>query len=111
MTLWEFPGDYTTLDTKRRQRCCSCRKLIEIDTVVLAFPRYKDPDTDIELDIYGEGGEIPRATKYMCESCADLFFSLEDLKFCGQPWEDQRELVKEYAREYGPNRQINVNFP
>ena len=45
----------------------------------------------------GDDGEIPRANHYHCEECAGLFFSLEDLGYCGQPYEDQRELVREYA--------------
>ena len=33
----------------------------------------------------------------MCERCADLMFSLTELGYCAAPWEDQRELVAEYA--------------
>lgn len=60
-------------------------------------PRVKIPDTDIEYRIYGDDGEIPRAPAYLCETCADLAFSLEELGYCPQPWENQRELVAEYA--------------
>jgi len=60
-------------------------------------PRVKVPDTDIECRIYGEDGEIPLASAYMCERCADLYFSLEELGYCVQPWEDQRDLVRDYA--------------
>jgi hypothetical protein len=63
----------------------------------MEFPRFKVPDSDIEVRIYGEDGEIPLASSYLCERCADLYLSLDDLGYCGQPWENQLELVSEYA--------------
>jgi len=56
----------------------------------------------VEERIVGEGNEIYLADVYLCETCADLFFSLQDLGFsCVLPDEDMRELVKEYAETYG----------
>ena len=105
---FECPSDYTTLrehapKKKVRVRCLSCNCLIGFDDVVIAFPRTKIPGNDVEVAIYGDDGEIPIATKYHCETCADLYFSLEELGFCCQPGVDQRDLVKEYVKFYGPD--------
>lgn len=97
MKMWVEIDDYTTLKTKRARHCTSCKERIEVGSICAEAPRFKVPEHEIELNIYGEDGEIPLASKYLCERCADLFFSLKELGFCEQPWEDQRELVKEYA--------------
>jgi hypothetical protein len=103
---WFYDGnssrDYSTLTTSRRKRCCSCKELIDLGAIVGRFTRSKIPGHDIEVLIWGEEGEIPMATDYMCETCYDLCLSLEELGFCVFPRDNQRELVKEYARDYGP---------
>ena len=66
--IWYDPDGYSTLETKKRQRCCSCNELIEIGATVGVTHRYKVPEFEIEIDIYGEDGEVPRASKYMCET-------------------------------------------
>jgi len=98
---WEQPDDYSILKTNRRQRCVSCKELIDVGSTVNAFYRYRYWKTAIEERIYGDDGEIPLATKYHCEECADLFWSLEALGFCGQPEENQHSLVAEYHQTYG----------
>lgn len=75
--LWCGPQEYSTLQSKRRKRCCSCGELISIGATVCEVSRVKVPDTEIEVRIYGEGGEIPIAPKHMCERCADLAFSAD----------------------------------
>jgi hypothetical protein len=96
-TIWYDPSDYAPLASSRARKCCSCKGKIKPGDLAAKVPRYKIPASDIEIKIYGEEGEIPRAPKFMCERCADLFFSLTELGYCGEPWEDQRELIKEYA--------------
>lgn len=96
-TVYYGPEDYTTLTTKRGRRCLSCGDKIPVGSVCAEVPRVKIPSHDIEYRIYGDDGEIPRAPAYLCERCADLCFSLEELGYCPQPWEDQRELVADYA--------------
>lgn len=72
--------------------------MIEIGAICAKFKRFKVPEYDIELDIYGDDGEIPRAPWFLCETCADLYFSLRELGFeCVAPDENIRELVREYA--------------
>ena len=97
MMIWYDAKDYTTLATKRARKCCSCGEKIDVGATCAEIPRFKVPESDVEVRIYGEDGEVPMASAYMCEICAGLAFSLDELGYCGQPWEDQRELVKEYA--------------
>lgn len=104
MTVWYAPTDYSTLPGTRRKRCASCETLISPKDTVTAFNRCKIPSTDIEIRMYGEYGEIPRATQYHCEECADLWFSFRELGFkCINPDENVRNLTQEYAELYGPN--------
>ena len=103
-TYYDPPSDYSVLGTSKRQRCWSCRKLIDLNTVVLKFERFKIAEYDVELSIYGEGGEVPRASKYLCEECADIYFSLEELKFCVYAGENQKHLLKEYVEIYSPRK-------
>lgn len=95
------PSDYSELTTSKRKRCCSCSKLIDISSIVAVFQRYRGPKTLVEENIYGEDGEISIASWYMCEECADMYYSLADLGFCiylGD--QSMRELTTEYASNY-----------
>ena len=100
MTLWTDPREYSVLSTSKRQRCCSCNILINIGETISIVHRHKIPETDIECKIYGEDGEIPRANKFMCEKCTDIFFSLQELGFCVGAWENQFDLLKQYKQYY-----------
>ena len=100
------PDDYTTLQTKRRRRCCSCKKFIDIGAICTEFTRYRYPRTDMEAKIYGEEAELPLASWYMCEECSDLFFSFEGLGFCVMLGGDSmQELLRAYVEEYGPRKE------
>jgi hypothetical protein len=90
------PQEYSKLETSRRQRCYSCRELIDLGADVGAFPSWKVPSDDIEVEIYGEDGEIPRATKYMCETCTGLYWAVTELGFCisMEKGESMRGLAK-----------------
>ncbi len=96
---WYFvvPVDYSILETKRRRRCWSCKELIDIGAVVNQYFTHRPPKYDVEIKIYGEDGEICMQTRYHCECCADLAWSLHELGFCWSPDEDQHELVKQYV--------------
>lgn len=95
--LFYGPEDYATLATKRSRKCKSCGERIPVGSLCAEVTRVKIPESDVEVRIYGEDGEIPLPPCYLCERCADLCFSLEELGYCSKPWEDQRELVAEYA--------------
>lgn len=94
--------DYAPLATKRSRKCCSCGERIAVGDTCCEVLRFRIPKFDVEVNIYGEDGEIPIPPVYMCERCADLAFSLEELGYCFQPWEDQRELVADYADMHAP---------
>lgn len=103
--------DYKPMASGRRKRCCSCKELINTGELVLEFQRVKVPDTDVEVKIYGEEGEIPIASIFMCETCGDLYLSLEELGYCNDPNEDQRELAKEYAHEHEEPKKTMEHAP
>jgi len=100
---YNTPDDYAPLSTKRSRKCCSCKERIAVGDLSLRFSRWKHPEYgSIAEKIYGEGSEIPIADWWMCERCGDLYLSLAELKFCVDPGDDMRELVREYAELYGP---------
>lgn len=98
---YDIPNGYTPLDTTRRKRCCSCHDLIDLGATAARFARFRYPKDDIEARIMGDEAEIYMAAWWMCERCADLFFSLEELGFCIDISTDMRDAVKEYAELYG----------
>ena len=97
MRLAYGPDDYEELSARRRQRCMSCTGLIDVGAIAARITMVRIAGNEIEERIYGEGGEIPLADKWLCERCADLYFSLDELGFCVNPHDDMRELVEEYA--------------
>ena len=103
---WYFnhPNDYILMPPRlRRARCRSCHTLINYGETVAEFTRSRVPRSDYEAYRFGEGPEaIPLATWYLCEGCADLYFSLYELGYeCIAPNENMRELVREYAELRG----------
>jgi len=98
MTVAYGPNDYEPMKAKRRQRCMSCDELIDVEATAAMVTRYRIPETEIECRIYGEDGEIPIPHKWLCEKCADIYFSLEDLGYCVNPHDNMIDLVKMYAR-------------
>ena len=97
---YSAPNDYSTLTTKKRKRCSSCHNLIDIGSIVAPFRRWRSPESEIEERIYGD--EIPLATMYLCEHCADMYFNFEALGFeCVSPNENMNELLKDYHDVYG----------
>lgn len=79
---YNAPKDFSILGTNRRQRCYSCRELIDLGATVGKFENWRNPRNDIEERIYGDDGEIYMADTYMCETCVGLFWSMIELGFC-----------------------------
>jgi hypothetical protein len=79
---YNAPTEYSKLHGDRRKRCYSCRELIDLGSDVGVFGSWKVPSHDIEVAIYGEDGEIPRADFFMCETCTGLYWSITELGFC-----------------------------
>ena len=103
MTIWDEPNNYAPLSTKRMRPCCSCGQPIKVGDLACEVTRWKASDCDYEVSRFGEEYGPPRASKYLCEKCADIYWSLDELGFCVQPWENQLELAKEYAEVYSKN--------
>ena len=101
---WYPPKDHSEYKRNRSTKCCSCGGRIERGDTIGRFERFKVPEYDIECSIYGEDGEIPRADWFMCETCIDLYFSLEDLGFCFYLGDNMHDLVKDYADIYGSKK-------
>ena len=72
--------------------------MLNAGDIVTEHTRSRNARSDVELEIYGEGPEVPLATWYLCETCSDLWFSLRELGYeCISPSESMREMVAEYA--------------
>ncbi len=100
---WWFDdsGEVAPLATKRMRRCCSCKDRIAVGEDCKPFIRWRNisdySDHEVLVRIYGEGGEYPLPTWYLCDRCAGLYESLDDLGFCGLLGQDLREMCREYA--------------
>ena len=101
VTEYAYPPEgYAVMSASRRKRCTSCGVLIDVGVIAANIKRVRIPKDDVELLVYGDDGEIPLADKWLCERCADLFFSLEELGYCVSPYDDMRELVHDYADDH-----------
>lgn len=103
---YEFPCDYSAAPTEgRRKRCCSCGELIEHAATTAEFTRFRGADDDIELRVWGDDGHIPMASWHMCETCADLYFSITELGFCITLGADSMRECAQEVEEYRLNEQ------
>ena len=90
------------LTTKRMRRCCSCRERIAVGEDCRPFRRWRTvneySDLRVLVSLYGDGGELPLPTWYLCDRCAGLYESLDAYGFCGLLGQDLRETCREYAQ-------------
>lgn len=97
---WIWHRDSAPLATKRGRKCCSCGDKINVGDMVSTVERFRGPNHDIEEKIYGD--EVSLAPWFLCETCGDLAFSLDELGFCfdlgGESLKDQ---IKEYREMEG----------
>lgn len=96
--VYFIPSNYSELKTKKRKRCVSCNSLIDINSKCAIFEIRRLPNSYIEERIYGEGHDVPMASKYMCECCADIFFNLYELGFCIDINDNMNDLLEEYKK-------------
>jgi hypothetical protein len=72
---WRCPSKWRAYDFKRARKCCSCgEKIKKGDTGkdYIEFERYKVPEYDVELRIYGETTiRVRRARRGSCALSAD----------------------------------------
>jgi len=96
------PDDFTILRTLRRKRCCSCKKLIDYGSECLKFIRTREPRTDLEIKIYGDGEDsITLAPWYMCSACGEQFLNLNEYGYCIDIAENMFDLLKEHREING----------
>lgn len=110
-TWWYWPPeDYRVMpEHKRRRRCSSCGELIEHGSTVATFWRKRFPKSRVETAIFGDDSEpqVPISPMHHCERCADLYFSLYELGFCGiSPDESMLDLAREYAEVWGASQPV-----
>lgn len=95
------PNDYSVMPYRsRRVRCASCKKFIEQGAVCTEFWCHRPGRSDYEMMRFGEDYDaIELASKWHCEECADIYFSLYELGFhCIAPDEDMFELAREHKQ-------------
>lgn len=89
-----LPNDFTVLPGRRRKRCCSCSKLIDIGADCLEFERNRPAKNEIEEEIYGNDVEL--ASWWMCFDCGGIYLSLYDAGFECVDIEDVKGDLREY---------------
>lgn len=95
--VWYFPESITQLERRRAAKCCSCGAKISPGELAAEWRRAKIPDADIEISIYGEDGEIPRASWFQCAPCGNLCLFLRGFHYSFNPTDDMRELAAQHA--------------
>lgn len=100
------PNDFTVLNTSRRKRCCSCKKLIDIGSQCVELQRYRSPLSDIEEQIYFD--EVPIASWWLCEWCGEMYFNFEALGYCYYAGDSLNEMLKEYWELTGFKQTLEV---
>jgi hypothetical protein len=100
---WEFPKGFEPLSTKTTRKCCSCGHKISPGSPALRFRRWKIPEYDVELAIYGYDGDNgpPRAPWFHCLDCGNiaLFLASPPLDYAFRIDDSMRELSREYAEQ------------
>lgn len=111
---WLAGEDFSKMPLlSRRKRCCSCNHLLEPGSEVVKIARNKIPETDVEVKIYGEDGEIPLATWYLCEKCGEIYLTLAEIGYeCIYP-PDTLDAQEEYWEITGfdPNKYKTAPAP
>lgn len=94
--------EFQKLKTKRRQRCRSCRELIDVGDDCGILNRSRLARSDIEERIHGDEVEI--ASWYLCETCYGLMLSVEAAGGCVliTDGENLKDAIIEWREEY-PN--------
>ena len=107
---WHWPNEVKPLATKRARKCCSCGKRINPGQPAALFERWKVPESEVEVRIYGEDNwdeGVPRAPWFHCGDCGllTLFLISPPLNYVFMLDEDVRELAKQHYEEVLAGRQ------
>ena len=97
---WYYPPeDFVKFSEKKRKRCKSCNKLIDIGSDCLEFKRERSSYTEIEQRIKGD--EISISTYFMCASCGEIYLNLSAVGYCLSPVDGMPECLNEYQKITG----------
>jgi hypothetical protein len=98
MLMWHIPNQWTTHNKRLKQKCCSCDALVPRETKCLEFRRYKVPEHDVEIRIWGEDGDggPARASAFMCFECGWRYLALERHGYAINIYDDMRTLMIEH---------------
>lgn len=98
---WFEPADdFSAMPRRtRRCRCASCKKLLDAGAVTLALKCTRQPRDYIEEEIYG--GEVPLATKYLCERCGEILLNLLAAGLCVSIGGNLENDLREYWKKTG----------
>ena len=94
-----FHEDFVKFSRKRRKRCSSCGKLIEIGADCLEFTRERGSRHEIEWNIHGD--VVPLAPMYHCAECGEIYLNLHEAGFCLTPTDNMPECLAEYYKMTG----------
>lgn len=93
---WWPATTWTRHSRKRIPKCVSCGTRVPAEKDCLEFARFKVPDSDIEVRIYGEDGEIPRASKFMCWECGWRYLALHRHGYAINIYDNMAALMREH---------------
>ena len=86
--------DFQIFNRKKRKRCCSCNKLIDIGSDCVRFERFRSPYNEIEERIWGD--DVQLANWYMCFDCGGLYLTFQSLGYCHYLGTSIREDLEDY---------------
>ena len=104
------PEDFSILELKKPQSCCSCQSRINYRDICLEFVRYTYSENGTELIGYilqdcGERINLPPL--FMCEECGEQFYNLDALGYCMHITDNMMELLGEYQNEMELSKEEN----
>lgn len=99
---YEVHDEAKVYDWKRARKCCSCKAKLRPGTKAHCINRWRAPVSEVEENIYGEGGEVYLADWWFCERCYAIYAAFERVKVCVDLTSDLREDLAEFNRDYAP---------
>lgn len=90
--IWYKPNNYSIFNSDVIEPCNSCGTDIITGDTCTKFRVF---------DCTEDGDDEETASRYMCEECSDIYFSLDELGFCIGLGDDMHDLLADYHELYG----------
>ncbi len=71
---WEDSFSFKPLPTVNSRKCTSCGDKIKPKSLVIEFPIFRGPLSDVDERIHGE--RVYLASRFMCERCGKQYIKL-----------------------------------